>query len=165
MNKNITIYTIARMADVSISTVSRIINNDFRGEAKVKENVLKIIRSLNYKPNPHARRFAGKKVESKVIAVMAPFFIDPFFIEVLKGLYKIVHENDYNIILYDVVTGQMKKKVIARIQEENYIDGVIMVNMHLNENEYKEITKKCPSFLLQQSRIPSIVFLLIITGE
>jgi DNA-binding LacI/PurR family transcriptional regulator len=79
---------------------------------------------------------------------MAPFFIHPFFVEVLKGAYRAIHNSDHSILLYDVDTKVMKKKVIRRIVDENLIDGLLIVNMHLNRDEYNLISEKIPLVLV-----------------
>lgn len=142
MNNNITIYTIAEMANVSISTVSRILNNNFSGKEEIRERVLEVVEKTKYQPNQSARRLTGKKLPSKMIGVMAPFFIDPFFVEVLKGIYKVLHQEGYHLIIYDVDSHYLKKNMIQKIIKERILDGLLMVNMHLNVNEYKDITDK-----------------------
>ena len=143
-----TIYTIAEMAGVSIATVSRIVNNTFRGKEEVRRTVLDAIRRTNYQPKREARGLMGKKTSSRMIGVMAPFFIHPFFVEVLKGCYQAIHEHQYSIVLYDVDTRRMKKQLFERIMEENFLDGLLLVNMHLNEQEYRRITDRMPLTLV-----------------
>ena len=48
--KKATIYTIAEMSNVSISTVSRVINDTFRGDDAVRKKILDVIKSVNYQP-------------------------------------------------------------------------------------------------------------------
>jgi DNA-binding LacI/PurR family transcriptional regulator len=137
-----TIYTIADMADVSISTVSRIINRTFAGEQDVLDRVQEAIRKVDYVPRPEARRLVGKRIESRIIGVLAPFFIHPFFVEVLKGVYKTLHEHEYSIMLHDVTTKEQKKAMFRKVREEGLADGLLLVNMHLDREEYLALRDK-----------------------
>ena len=58
--KTLTIYDIARMAKVSRSTVSRVLNNSENVSDEVRERVLKVIRETNYEPNVRARSLTVK---------------------------------------------------------------------------------------------------------
>ena len=143
-----TIYTIAQMADVSISTVSRVINRTFAGEQEILERVQSAIRKTGYVPRPEARRLVGKQIESRIIAVFAPFFMHPFFIEVLKGVYKCLHEHNYSINLYDVYTRELKKAAIRKVIDEGLVDGLMLVNMHVNAQEHQAISERMPLVLV-----------------
>ena len=90
MRKRATIYTVAKIANVSIASVSRIINGQFRGDEETRENVLRAMEEVDYRPNREARRLMGKKTGTGMVGVMAPFFIHPFFVEVLKGAYRVI---------------------------------------------------------------------------
>lgn len=143
-----TIYTIAEMAGVSISTVSRILNDSFKGDEAILNRVREIVGKINYQPSPSARRLSGKIVPLKMIGIMAPFFINPFFIEVLKGIYKIIHDAQYHAILYDVDTKVIKKGVFSRILNDRMLDGLLLVNMHLNKEEYESLSREVPCVLI-----------------
>lgn len=143
-----TIYTVARMAGVSISTVSRVLNHKFSGKEEVREKILQVVQSTHYSPSQIARKLTGKKTRSMMIGVMAPFFTDQFFVEVLKGIYRALHREGYHLILYDVDSKLLKKQVLAKAVDEDILDGLIMVNMHLNEEEYREVTEKMPLVLV-----------------
>ena len=142
-----TIYTIASESGVSAATVSRIINNSFHGTDEVRLRVQALVEKHRYHPSAVAKRLSGKKVASRMVGVMAPFFIHPFFVEVLKGIYSVFHEEGYHIILYDIDSKLMKKKMFATIIEEELLDGLLLVNMHLNEEEHAALSKTAPVVL------------------
>jgi len=144
MQTKVTIYTVAERANVSIATVSRIINGQFHGKDATRQRVLEAMKALNFRPSREARRLTGKKTSTGMVGVMAPFFIHPFFVEVLKGAYRAIHGYKHSILLYDVDTRNMKKQMFERIVHEDMLDGLLLVNMQLNENEYNEITTRIP---------------------
>jgi DNA-binding LacI/PurR family transcriptional regulator len=143
-----TIYTVAELAGVSISTVSRILNKTYRGTEAIRKRVENAIRKTNFQPSPVARRLTGKAVSSQMIGIMAPFFINPFFVEVLKGIYKVIHSAGYHAMLYDVDSKIIKKSTLKRIQDDGFLDGVLLVNMHLNVGEYDALTRLMPAVLV-----------------
>jgi LacI family transcriptional regulator len=144
----VTIYTVAREAGVSISTVSRILNRTFKGSEDIRCRVQEIIERSNYQPSPAARRLTGKTVATQMIGIMAPFFIHPFFVEVLKGIYQVIHEEGCHAILYDVDSRMLKKSTVRRIVADGLLDGVLLVNMHLNQQEYDELSESIPAFFI-----------------
>ena len=83
MNKKVTIYDVAKRADVAISTVSRVLNGSLNVSDKTKERVQEAIKTLNFRPQVNARKLASK--EPQMLAVAVPSFTTPFFNEVLKG--------------------------------------------------------------------------------
>jgi LacI family transcriptional regulator len=148
LSKPVTIYTVARANDVSIATISRILNGRFNGKHETRDRVLETIRKLNYKPRPEARRLTGKRDRTSNIGVLAPFFVHPFFVEVLKGCYQTIHGHDSNIVLYDVDTRLRKKEMFERVVSEDFLDGLLLVNMHLNRAEYERLSAKMPLVLI-----------------
>jgi len=146
--ETVTIYTIAKETDVSISTVSRILNNTFRGDEEVRRRVLDAIERHGYQPSQAARVLSGKKVSTHLVGLVAPFFINPFFVEVLKGIYGMLHAEGYHLILYDVDSKLLKKKMFETIAKEALLDGLLLVNVHLNRDEYDRISRSIPLVLV-----------------
>jgi DNA-binding LacI/PurR family transcriptional regulator len=70
-SKKLTIFDVARLAQVSATTVSRVINNGKVGK-EVKERVSKIIEKYKYHPDPHAQYLAHKR---KVVDRLCPDYI------------------------------------------------------------------------------------------
>lgn len=142
--KKATIYDVATFANVSIATVSRVLNGIFRGESSVKQRVESAIRQLNYEPSTFARGMSGKPSKTNIIGVLAPFFTDPFFVEVLRGVYRTLHVHSYHIVLHDVDSREMKKNLLGKLVHDEMLDGLLVVNMHMNHQEYSAIAARMP---------------------
>jgi LacI family transcriptional regulator len=84
MNKKVTIYEVAKLAEVAISTVSRVLNGSENVSKATKEKVEKAIDDLNFRPQVSARKLASK--EPQMLAIAVPSFTTPYFNEVLKGV-------------------------------------------------------------------------------
>ena len=94
---NVTIKDVAREANVSTSTVSRVISNSDKISDKTKKRVNEVIKKLNYTPNIIARGLV--KNRTGILAVVLPteaedIFSNPFFIQAMKGI-SIFHQLNY----------------------------------------------------------------------
>lgn len=72
-----TIYDVAREANVSIATVSKVINNNGRISEKTRRKVREVMERLNYHPNMMASALMGK--QTKTIGLLIPDLANPFF--------------------------------------------------------------------------------------
>ena len=77
-----TLREVARKADVSITTVSRVINDSDKVSADTRERVQKAMRILNYQPSRVAQRLRGSKGRSKLLGLIIPD------IQILLGVSK-----------------------------------------------------------------------------
>ncbi len=152
MKKNITIKDIAKIAKVSIATVSRVINNSAYVDEETKEKVLKVIKSYNYIPNPAAKilptgkvvKYPYKKTISIIISDTAKYgFANLFFSKVFYGIMNEVVNYKLNLFTKIIST-------TANINEElnfllNNSDGIIGIG-HGIENLVTEIFTRNPKF-------------------
>ena len=93
----ITIHEVAKAANVSISTVSRVMNQSDSVSEETRKKVLKEIRELGYLPNASAKKAARKSV--KLIGALFPDISNNVFGRILQGLNSIVSPLGYNIII------------------------------------------------------------------
>ena len=98
----VTIYDVAKQADVGVGTVSRVLNNHPQVSPETRQRVLSVIESLNYRPSALAQRFSRRKTLS--IGVIAVFFTRPSVIERLRGMEAAAAARDYDLIVYNVET-------------------------------------------------------------
>lgn len=94
---NVTIKDVAKEANVSTSTVSRVLSNSSRISEKTKERVNEVIRRLNYKPNAIARSLASNT--TKILGVVLPneskdLVTNSFFIEAMQGMSNYAKKRD-----------------------------------------------------------------------
>jgi LacI family transcriptional regulator len=114
---------VAKHAGVSISTVSLAINKKERVSEELREKVIKAIDELNYRPNGLARSLKSKK--SKVIGLIIPDIVNPFFPLMVRGVGDTAKLFGYNIILCNT-DGEVKEEAtFLRLFEEKCVDGII----------------------------------------
>ncbi len=97
MKDNITIYDIAQRSGVSVSTVSRVLNNSPSVSEKTKKKVQSIIEELNYTPNSLARGLMNKK--TMTIGVIMPDISNPYFASLFLQIQRYALSYNYSIIL------------------------------------------------------------------
>ncbi|MBK98227.1 MAG: LacI family transcriptional regulator [Balneola sp.] len=145
MNKKVTIYDVAKMADVAISTVSRVLNGSLNVSDKTKLRVQEAIETLNFRPQVNARKLASK--EPQMLAVAVPSFTTPFFNEVLKGVKDELKKTDLDIILYN--TGSKNpEKAVTNFFDRGSADAVILISIDVSDSLHKQ---------LQSSGIPTVL--------
>lgn len=89
------INDIARLAGVSASTVSRVLNNYKYVARDTRESVLRVIEEMNYTPNKNAIDLIRE--ETRTIGVILPYNNNPAFDQVLNGILNKALENDFSI--------------------------------------------------------------------
>lgn len=123
-----TIKDIARKANLSLSTVSRVLNNksrQFRIKKETEELVLRTAKELNYQPNQLARGLRLKKTNT--VGLVVPDVSNPFFAYVTRSIQKIAHDQGYSLIVCD--TDEDVKQEIEDIDllRSKGVDGLIVM--------------------------------------
>lgn len=131
------IYDIAKMAGVSIATVSRVVNGSPNVSEKTKQKVLAVIEKSNYTPNVFAR---GLGLDSmKTIGILCPDISDLYIAEAVSILEKGLHSHGYDCILGCSGDEKESKEYHTELLLSKRIDALIMVG-----STYAEKGEKCP---------------------
>ncbi len=120
-----TIKEVAKLAGVSISTVSRALSQKVFVEEATRQKVLKAVKQLSYKPNLMAKGL--KEGHSKTLALVLPDILNPYFPTMVKYLERYAAEKGYSIILYDSGEDAHQEKRAMEGLRSHYVDGVIYV--------------------------------------
>ena len=120
-----TIKDVAKVANVSITTVSRVSNGSKGVSAKTRRRVLNAIRKLGYSPSAMA---SGLKTRiSKSIGIAVPDTIGDFYGEVINGIESVATENEYNLIIslnHHIVEEELSAVNFFKAKK---VDGAILV--------------------------------------
>lgn len=135
------IKDIARLAQVGVSTVSRVLNNHPDVKESTRQRVLEIIRDSNYIPNNSARIL--KQHNTKNIGILVKGVFNPFFSEMTNVIGKIINENGYTMIVRqnDYNFYQDVDTLIAFIKEKR-LQGVICLGgnfIDITDDSFKEV--------------------------
>lgn len=123
MNK-ITIKILAKELQLSVSTVSKAIRDSHEISIETKLRVNKMVKKLNYVPNPYACSLGSRN--SKTIGVVIPEVVDSFFALAINGIESIAQENGYHVLIYLTHEHFEKEKIILKDFESGRVDGVLM---------------------------------------
>lgn len=131
MEKKVTIKDIARIANVSHTTVSRALNNKSRIRNETKEKILAIARELNYQPNFIARSLVMKR--TKTLGLVITTIVNPFYIELAQGIEATARGLGYNIILCSTHSDLSTEKQYIDMLRSKGVDGIIFTSAHLDD--------------------------------
>ena len=121
-----TIEDIAKFAQVSPSTVSRVINDHSLVKESTRERVLQAIDDLNFIPNNFARSLMNKK--SNIIGLIIPTILNPFFGELVSGIENTLYLHGYSVLLCDTGYDEKKQTIHFKNLIQQQVDGVIIVS-------------------------------------
>lgn len=133
---------VAKRAEVSIATVSRVLNNSDRVKEATRLRILKAIKDLKYRPSRVAKRLRSKSVSSKLLGVLIPDIQNPFYVDVLRGIEDIAYKNNYAIIMCNYGQDEKKEIMYLDILQSEAIDGLIAAPVSENDQQLKSIIKK-----------------------
>lgn len=148
----VTINDVAKEAGVSITTVSRVLNNNYPVKKETREKIEKAIDKLNYRPNIMARGLITKK--TCVIGVLVPGITNLFFSTIVESIEKCIKKFGYSISLCNTCgSGKEEKELIEDIISRQ-VDGIISIDPNLDnlkEGYYKKISKVLPTIVIKGS--------------
>jgi LacI family transcriptional regulator len=127
--EKLTIRQIAKLADISRSSVSRVLNDHPNVSPKVREQVQKVIAETGYQPDPIARCLSSRR--SRIIGLVVPLairslFDDPFFPRLIQGISQSCTTHDYTLSLFLFHSQEEEEKLSAGISRNQLLDGVIV---------------------------------------
>jgi LacI family transcriptional regulator len=126
----ITIHDVAKAAGVSVSTVSRVINEKDDVAEDTYKKVRDVVEELGYSSNLAARSMRSSK--TNVIGLIMPDVADPFSTNVAKGVNQAILEQNYDLMIYtsgDVrkLSSSTKEQQFISSLNNSFTDGVIIV--------------------------------------
>lgn len=149
-----TIYDVAERAGVGIATVSRVINNSPRVRPETRARVLAAMEALHYQPNPLAQRSSLRK--TLALAVIVPFFTRPSFVERLRGIEAAVAEREYDLVVYNVETPEMRDASFRKVARRQRVDGLIIMSLSPGDDDVENFRKANIPVVLVDARHPQL---------
>ncbi|MCL1990646.1 MAG: LacI family DNA-binding transcriptional regulator [Defluviitaleaceae bacterium] len=160
MSNKITIYDVARKADVSLATVSRVLNNPTRVKEKTRNRVLEVIKELGYRPNAIARGLASRR--STNIGLIVPTLSRASISEMTNGIADIADKYRYSVFLNvthnerELQTDSWENMIASQV------DGVLLASDQMGEDQMDRLLNETvPTVLLgfkdSQSRVPAVL--------
>lgn len=122
---NVSIKEVARIAGVSIATVSRCINEPKRVKEKTRLKVQDAILQTGYSPNTLAQSF--RRGKTNMITVVLPSVGDPFFTDVMRGIRTVAKAKGYAIMINETQFNTMTADEIGAMMVSKQADGIILL--------------------------------------
>ncbi|OPJ55227.1 LacI family DNA-binding transcriptional regulator [Clostridium oryzae] len=145
----VTINDVAREAGVSITTVSRVVNNNYPVKKETREKIERAIKKLGYTPNIMARGLITKK--TSMIGVIVPGITNLFFPTIVEAIEEKIKSKGYNISLSN--TGgdaELEKEVVNSIISRQ-VDGIIIIDPrveNIKNDFYEELSSRLPIMII-----------------
>jgi LacI family transcriptional regulator len=134
-----TIYDVALQAQVSITTVSRYLNNPAKVNAETAKRIQAAMDALAYIPHgntgPKVRRQVGR------IGVLTPFFPAPSFVQRLQGMIPVFRQAQCEVLIYTVDSPEQLKEYLQSIVFARRLDGLVVLSMRLGDDDVNKLAQ------------------------
>ncbi|UXR68865.1 catabolite control protein A [Staphylococcus sp. IVB6246] len=142
----VTIYDVAREANVSMATVSRVVNGNQNVKPATRDKVNEVIKRLNYRPNAVARGLASKKTTT--VGVIIPDISNIYYSELGRGIEDIAMMYKYHTIISNSDDDPKKEEEIFNNLLSKQVDGIIFLGGTITDAIQEQI---------KQASIPVVV--------
>lgn len=129
-----TIKDVARVAGVTVTTVSRVLNNRGYISDATRKKVQEAMEELNYQPNEIARSLFRRK--SNILGLIVPNVSHPFFAELTNNIEYYAYEAGYKVLVCNSYQDSIKEKDYVEMLKRNQVDGIIMGSHTLETSDY-----------------------------
>ena len=156
------IQDIARLANVSVATVSRVINNNDNVKEETRNRINRIIKENNYYPNLIARNLS--KNENNTIGVIIPDIKNLYFASIMDGIVNEANKKELNIILGCTNESFRLQKKYIELFIEQRVKGIIIAvtqNSYDKVEFFEQISSKIPLVLIDRKinrQMPGVFF-------
>lgn len=134
-----TIRDVAKLAQVGIGTVSRVLNNSPAVSDETRQKVQAAIQELDYHPNPIARQLSTGK--TCTIGVILPYLTMPSYVERLRGVQYELADGVYDLVLFSVENYQQRDAYFSDLANKNRVDGIIIISLPPSDEQANQFNK------------------------
>ncbi|MEG6574797.1 LacI family DNA-binding transcriptional regulator [Caldibacillus debilis] len=152
MKDLVTINEIAKLANVSRTTVSRVLNNSGYVSDEARARVLKVIEETGYVPSHQAKSLRTK--QTKVVGVILPKISTGTSSRVVMGMDEVFSERGYQILLANTNLQREKEIEFLNLLKSRRVDGIILLATNIDEKLVKEIENIDIPFVAVGQEIP-----------
>lgn len=149
-----TIYEVSKLANVSLATVSRVMNNSGRVSEKTREKVLAAMAELNYRPNSLAQSLASNR--SNCVGIIVSELSGPIFGVMLSAIEKELRAAGKFAIITAGHNDEHQEQAGIRFLTSRNCDALILHAEALDDNFFIERRNSLPPFVLINRDIPEI---------
>jgi LacI family transcriptional regulator, galactose operon repressor len=129
-----TMSDVAKRANVSLATVSRVINGNYPVAESTRERVLTAIRDLGYVFNAHARALIT--ATTGIVGVILHDPSDPYFGEIVRGIQEVADEHGRFVVLCNSMRDPEREIIYIEMLRSQRVDAVILAGGYIEDDEY-----------------------------
>lgn len=141
----VTIRDVAKLAGVSVSTVSNALNGKYGVNEKTRQRVLTAAKQLNYKPNPMAKGLVTNSTRNVGIIITGPssfnVFTNPIFFEIIREITVSLNKKGYHAML-NVMDLEEEEEMLLRIAQSRTVDVLIYLGTRKPDKELVQLIRK-----------------------
>lgn len=141
-----TIKDVAQKSNVSVATVSRVINNLDGYSEETRKKVIEVMDELGYQRNAIARNLKVK--ETRTIGVLYPKASTTYYVEILDGIEDFAQCNNYSVIICNTGDNWERISEYLRVLSERQVDGLIICSIPPKDDLYEQVV---------ESNIPTVL--------
>ena len=150
-----TIKDVAKRAQVSISTVSHVLNSTRFVSEETSKKVYEAVAALDYKPSAVARSLKTNK--TRTIGMLTASNANPFFAEVIHGVESTCYERGYHLVLCNSDGDLDKQKSYLTTLEEKRIDGLLVMSAHCDPAFFQKLQERCAEpLVILDCQVPDV---------
>jgi DNA-binding LacI/PurR family transcriptional regulator len=128
-----TIRDVARVAEVGVGTVSRVVNSHPAVLPATRQRVLAAMAQLGFEPSRIARSLSLRR--TLLIAVVVPFIATASVVERLRGVMDAFDGTEYDLVIYNIESVRSRNRVFRRLPHRERADGVIVISLAPTDDE------------------------------
>lgn len=157
--KSPTIYDVAKLSGVSISTISRVLNAPDKVNSETHKRVMEAIDQLGFVPRAEARARAMQNTGR--IGVLTPFFTAPSFVQRLRGVASALSKANYELVIYPVDSMDHLQGYISSIPLMRNVDGLIIMSLSIGDQDAQRLSNNGMETVLIEYSHPRLNSILI----
>ncbi|MCG5026973.1 LacI family transcriptional regulator [Anoxybacillus flavithermus] len=159
----VTIYDVAKKAGVSISTVSRVLNNTGRISERTRKRVLRVMEELHYQPSMVASALTGKR--TRTIGLVIPDVANPFFSEIARKVEDRGREQGFNVLMCNTDNNPETEEMYLSLLRQKSVDGIIIGTTTNNYTMIKELLEENFPLVFIAQDIPELAINVVRVGN
>jgi LacI family repressor for deo operon, udp, cdd, tsx, nupC, and nupG len=136
---------VAKLANVSTATVSRVLRNPETVKENTRKKVLNVIEQLNYQPNILARHF--RRNETNTILVMVPNILNTVFTGIIEGIESEAARNGYRVLLGNTNKSVENEYGLIDLLKQKQTDGMILFSARMDPKTLVNLSEEYPIVL------------------
>ncbi len=145
----VTLKDIAKEVGLSVTTVSRALNDYPDVSPQTKERIRQAAQEMGYHPHVIARKLQKRRTDTIgfVIPTAGPRFSDPFFIELITGIGDEAARQDFDLLVSTSAPGDQEAQVYHRLTDGRRVDGLLLVRIRHQDERISYLTSHDTPFV------------------